>query len=82
MKRLAVILTAATLALGMSALTAGAQTQAPGAGSLHAQAQNFTPMIQKTACGGRWGAFCGPGWVRRCWRGPYGGRHCRCVPCY
>jgi len=81
MRRLAMTLTAAAFALGMTALAASAQTQAPGAGSLHAQAQNFTPMVQKTACRGP-GPYCGPGWIRRCWRGPYGGLHCRCVPCY
>jgi hypothetical protein len=81
MRKLALTLTAATLVLGMTVLTASAQTQAPGAAGLHAQANNFTPMVQHTACGG-FGPFCGPGWVRRCWRGPYGYPHCRCVPCY
>jgi Spy/CpxP family protein refolding chaperone len=81
MRKLVLTLTAATLVLGMTALTASAQTQAPGAAGLHAQANNFTPMVQHTACGG-FGPFCGPGWVRRCWRGPYGYPHCRCVPCY
>lgn len=80
MKKLALTLTAATLVLGMTALTAGAQTQSPGAAGL-AQANNFTPLVQKTACGAP-GPFCGPGWVRRCWRGPFGALHCRCVPCY
>jgi hypothetical protein len=81
MRKLALTLTAATLVLGLTALTASAQTQSPGAASLHAQANNFTPMVQHTACGGP-GPYCGPGWVRRCWRGPFGYPHCRCVPCY
>ena len=62
MKKLALTLTTATLALGMTALTASAQTQRPGAAALHAQAQNFTPMIQQAACGG-YGPRCGPGWT-------------------
>jgi hypothetical protein len=75
MKKLALTLTAATFALGISALTVSAQTQAPGAASLHAQLQNATPIVTKAACGG-WGPSCGPGWVRRC--GYWG---CRCVRC-
>lgn len=82
MKKLPLALTAAALALGMTALTASAQTQSPGAASLHARANNFTPMVRQTACNGTWGPWCGPGWIRRCWRGPWGGLHCRCVPCY
>jgi hypothetical protein len=75
MRKLALTLTAATLAVGMTALTAGAQTQAPGAASLHAQVHNFTPIIQKAACGGYTGGMgCGPGWVwSRYWH--------RCVRC-
>ena len=76
MKKLALTLTAATFALGISALTAGAQTQQPGAASLHAQLQNATPIVTKAACRG-WGPYCGPGWVRRC--GYWG---CRCVRCW
>jgi hypothetical protein len=81
MKRFALTLTAATLVLGMTVLTASAQTQSPGAASLHAQANSFTPIVRHTACGGP-GPYCGPGWVRRCWRGPFGVPHCRCVRCY
>jgi hypothetical protein len=81
MRKLVLMLTAATFAVGISALTAGAQTQLLGAGDLHAQAHNFTPMVKQAACNGTWGPWCGPGWVRRCWRGPYGYLHCRCVPC-
>jgi hypothetical protein len=80
-RKLAFALTAAVLVLSMSALTGSAQTQAPGAAALHAQAQNFTPILTPAACNGRWGQYCGPGWVRRCWRGPYGHLHCRCVHC-
>ena len=36
MKKLALTLTAAALVLGINALTAGAQTQQPGAANLHA----------------------------------------------
>lgn len=79
MKKFALTLTAATLVLGMTALTASAQTQ--GAANMHAQAQTFTPIVKQVACRGP-GPYCGPGWVRRCWRGPFGALHCRCVPCY
>lgn len=81
MRKLALTLTAATFALGMTALTVSAQTQS-GAANLNAQVHNFTPLVKEAACNGRPGPFCGPGWVRRCWRGPFGGRRCRCVPCY
>jgi Spy/CpxP family protein refolding chaperone len=80
MKKLALALMATTFALSISALTVSAQTQS-GVGSLHAQAQNFTPIVKQAACNGTFGPWCGPGWVRRCWRGPYGYPHCRCVPC-
>lgn len=82
MRKLTLTLTAAALVLGMTALSASAQTQAPGAAGLDAQAHNFTPMVKQAACNGRWGPWCGPGWIRRCWRGPFGVVHCRCVPCY
>jgi hypothetical protein len=49
---------------------------------LQGQAHNFTPLVKETACNGMPGPWCGPGWVRRCWRGPWGHMHCRCVPCY
>lgn len=81
MKKLALTLTAATFALGMTALTVSAQTQQPGAANLNAQVHNFTPIVKQAACNGMPGPYCGPGWVRRCWRGPYGGLHCRCVRC-
>lgn len=80
MKRLAVTLTAVAFVFGLTAL-ASAQTLSPGAGNLHAQAHNFTPIVKQAACNGYPGPFCGPGWVRRCWRGPFGHLHCRCVPC-
>ena len=79
MKKLALTLTIATLALGMTALTASAQTQQPGAAALHAQAQNFTPIIEQAACGGRpYG--CGPGWTYYCGTGPYGRTFCGATP--
>jgi hypothetical protein len=77
MRKLALTLTAAALALGMTALTASAQTQSPGAASLHAQANNFTPVVKHVACGG-WGPHCRPGWTWTC--GPYG--RCWCRRCY
>lgn len=75
MRNLALTLTAATLALGMTALTASAQTQAPGAASLHAQLHNATPIVKDIACRGGTGAYgCGPGWTwSRYWH--------RCVRC-
>lgn len=82
MRKLALTVTAAALVMGMTALSASAQTQQLGAAGIHAQIHNFTPLVKQTACNGRWGPWCGPGWIRRCWRGPWGVRHCRCVPCY
>lgn len=79
MKRFAVTLTAVAFVFGLTA--ANAQTLKPGADSLHAQVHNFTPIVKQAACNGLPGPFCGPGWVRRCWRGPFGRLHCRCVPC-
>jgi hypothetical protein len=79
MRKYAVGFAAATLVLGSLALTASAQTQAPGAASLHAQLQNATPIIKRVDCRGTTGSHgCGPGWVWAC--GPYGG-NCRCVHC-
>ena len=80
MKKLALTLTIATLALGMTALTASAQTQRLGAAVLHAQAQNFTPIIEQAACGGA-GPRCGPGSTYYCGTGPYGRTFCGCHPC-
>jgi hypothetical protein len=78
MRTLTTTLTAAALALGTMALTANAQTQAPGAASLHAQIQNATP-IKKAACNGMTGSHgCGGGYVWAC--GAYG-QNCRCVRC-
>jgi len=74
MRKLTIILAAAAFVLGSMAITANAQTQAPGAASIHAQIQNATPVIRKAACNGRTGVYgCGPGWV---WNGY------RCVRCY
>ncbi len=81
MKRFAVTLTAVAFVCGLTALAANAQTLQPAAGSLHAQVHNFTPLVKQAACNGRRGPFCGPGWTRRCVRGPLGHLHCRCVPC-
>ena len=73
MRKLTIALAAATLALGAMALPATAQTQQPGAASLHAQARNATP-IHEAACRG-FGRHCPPGshWVcgpMRCWCAP------------
>ncbi len=78
MRKLTMTLTVVVLVLGSMAVTASAQTQAPGAASLHAQLKNATPIVKQVACNGTTGVYgCGPGWIRRC--GYYG---CRCVPCY
>ena len=55
MKKFALTLTAATLVLGMTALTAGAQTQGSEAANLNVQVQIFTPLVKQAACNGRWG---------------------------
>jgi hypothetical protein len=44
-------LTAALLVLGTMAMSASAQTQAPGAASLHAQIQKATPVVKQAATG-------------------------------
>ena len=80
MGKLALTLTAATFVLGMTALIASAQTQQLGAASLQGQLHSATPIVTPAACRGP-GPYCPAGWVRRCWRGPYGYLHCRCVPC-
>jgi hypothetical protein len=78
MKKFALTLTAAALVLGINALTANAQTQAQGAGNLHAQIQNATPIVKPVACRGM-GAHCPAGFVQRC--GFPHEPHCRCVRC-
>ncbi len=75
MRKLTLTLAAATLMLGSMALQASAQT-ASGAASVHALAQNATPIVKQAACRG-YGPYCGPGYVRAC--GPY---RCFCRPCY
>jgi len=77
MGRLTMTLTAAALVLGSMALTANAQTQQAGAGSLHALTQNATPIVKQAACQG-WGPHCRPGFTWVCDR--YG--RCFCRPCY
>ena len=74
MRKLTMCLLAAA-ALSASAMTAQAQTLAPGAAGFHALAQNATPIVTRAACQG-WGPYCRPGFVRVC--GPY---HCWCRPC-
>jgi hypothetical protein len=71
MLKLSLTLAAATLIVGSLALTASAQTQAPGAATLSSQARNAT-SIQHAACGPR--LFAGCPWGTRRWRG-------RCVAC-
>ncbi len=72
MGKIAITLAAAALLLGSVAWTAEAQTQ--GAPSIHAQAQNATPIVQ-AACRG-FGRWCLPGFRRVC--GPF---RCWCAPC-
>jgi hypothetical protein len=72
MRKLTITLAAAALVLGSMALTASAQPQS--ASSVHAQAQNVTP-IHKAACFGV-GRWCPPGRHHVC--GPY---RCWCAPC-
>ena len=75
MRKLTLTLLTVAVALGMTALVATAQTQRLGAGALHAQGQNFTPITKQVACNGWTGAMgCGPGWIwSRYWH--------RCVRC-
>jgi len=74
MRQFIMTLAAMALVLGMTVMTASAQTQ--GAGSLNAL-RNATPIVKKAGCRGPgdWGR-CPPGlhWV--C--GPY---RCWCAPC-
>jgi hypothetical protein len=72
MRKLMMILAAMAFALGATALVANGQTQ--GAATIHAQAQNATP-IHQAACGG-WGRWCPPGRHRVC-----GPMRCWCAPC-
>jgi hypothetical protein len=74
MRKFVMTAAAAALVLGATAFAANAQAQYPGAGSIHAQIKNASP-IEKAACQG-WGAHCPPGYVWSC--GPWG---CRCRPC-
>jgi hypothetical protein len=76
LKKLTMTLTAALLVLGTMAMSASAQTQAPGAASFHAQIQKATPIVKQAACRGR-GPHCAPGWTWTC--GPFG---CACRPCF
>jgi hypothetical protein len=76
LEKLTMTLTAALLVLGTMAMSASAQTQAPGAASLHAQIQKATPVVKQAACRGR-GPHCAPGWTWTC--GPFG---CACRPCF
>lgn len=73
MRKLAMTLAAAAFVLGSMAI---ANAQSQGAGSIHALAQNATPIVKHSACGG-WGPFCPPGRTRVC--GPY---RCWCRPCW
>lgn len=75
MRKVTMTLAAATLMFASFAVSANAQTQAPGASNLQTQAQIATP-IHKAACGG-WGRWCPPGRHRVC--GPF---RCWCAPCW
>jgi hypothetical protein len=64
-----------TLTLAATALMLAGSMR--GAGRLHAQIQNATP-IHEAACNGFTGACgCAPGWISAC-----PGRCCRCVRCW
>jgi hypothetical protein len=77
MRKLTLTLAATALMLAGSMLAASAQNQNGGAGRLHAQIQNATP-IHEAACNGFTGACgCAPGWISAC-----PGRCCRCVRCW
>jgi hypothetical protein len=74
MRKLSITLAAAALVLTSMAFTAGAQTQQPGAASLHAMLRNAS-SIHQVACGRLFGA-CPLGSHRVC--GPV---RCWCAPC-
>jgi hypothetical protein len=74
MRKITMTLTAAVFVLGSMAV-ASAQTQAPGAASIHALAQNAS-IVTPAACGPHWGRWCGPWHHRVC--GPY---RCWCARC-
>ena len=81
MRKITMTLAAALFVLGSMAV-ASAQTQAPGAASLHGQAQNAT-IIHKAACGGAMGSLVPAGKAPRLRplsllvRSPVGRRHRR-----
>jgi hypothetical protein len=77
MKRLTLTLSAAALLMGAMAISANAQSVGSGAGGVHAQLQNATPIVKQAACRG-FGPRCGPGYTWTC--GYYG--RCWCRPCY
>jgi Spy/CpxP family protein refolding chaperone len=76
MRKITMTLAVAAFAIGATALSAQAQTQASGAAHLNAQAQNAT-IIHEAACHG-WGAHCPPGRTWTC--NGYG--RCWCRPCW
>jgi hypothetical protein len=74
MRKLMMMLAAASVVLGAMALPAGAQD---GTASIHTL-KNASPIIKQTACTGYTGGCgCAPGWVSSCAR-----RCCRCVRCW
>jgi Spy/CpxP family protein refolding chaperone len=73
MRKFALTLMAAALALGTTAIAAAAQTQSQGAAGSHEQLKSVTSIVTQVACTGRTGGHgCGPGFV---WNGA------RCVRC-
>lgn len=68
----AVAAAAATIVLAGSLI---GRAEAIGPVAIHAGTQHST-LIEKAACGGRWGRWCRPGRHRVC-----GPRHCWCAPC-
>ena len=77
MRKLAMTLAATAFVLGSMALAAQAQTPQRGAASIHALAENATPLVTQAACNGRWGPWCPPGRHRVC--GPF---RCWCARCW
>jgi hypothetical protein len=79
MRKLTMILAAAMLVLGTTAMTTVAHAQPMGASSVCQAVKNFTPFIKEAACNGRTGhCGCGAGWISSC---PGSGHCCKCVPC-
>jgi len=75
MRKITLTFVAAVFVVGATALSVQAQTAAPGAAGINAQAQTAT-IIHKAACNG-WGRWCPPGRRHAC-----DAFHCWCAPCW